>query len=111
MPPTALLAPQGRRDRHAAQRDRALQRANHVRSERAEVKRKLRDGAIAFTAAIDHWSVQTMPVVQLLDAQRQWGAIRSAKLLRQLRIPPSRTVRSLSSTERSALAAAVSQTT
>lgn len=104
---TAQSPPASRHDRRAAQRDRALQRANHVRSKRAAVKRELRAGTITFIAAVDHWAVQTMPVVELLDAQRQWGAVRSAKLLRRLRVPLSRTVEMLSERELAAIAAAV----
>src|SRR5580693_582777 len=70
---------------------RALERANEVRVARAELKRRVAYGDIE--------------VADLMMSQRRWGATRSRKIMALLPLSERKTVGSLTSRQRGALAA------
>ncbi len=88
------------------QRMRALERANEVRLKRAELKRRIADGAITAADVIldlpdeaRNWSVG-----ELLKSQRRWGSIRSHKLLAGLHISEKRPIGDLTQRQRRLIA-------
>lgn len=91
----------------APQRLRALERANHVRVVRADLKRRLRSGEVAAAEAILRCSsdTHTMTVGELLRCQRGWGPRRSALMLRSLSVSDRKTLGSLTQRQRVMLAA------
>jgi hypothetical protein len=88
------------------QRRLALDRANHVRVARAELKRKLRDGEVKAAEAILRGShdTDTMTVAELLSSQRGWGPIHAAKTLRSVLLSERKTLGSLTQRQRLMLA-------
>ena len=92
------------------QRRLALDRANHVRVARAELKRKLRDGEVKAAETILRGShdTDTMTVAELLSSQRGWGPIHAAKLLRSVLLSERKTLGSLTERQRLMLAAVLS---
>jgi hypothetical protein len=91
---------------------RALEHANHVRLERAELKRRVRAGrsSAAETILACPRQVRTMPISELLVSQRGWGRIRCRRLLLGLQVPENKEVGTLTERQRLALAAALSRT-
>lgn len=87
----------------------ALQRANEVRLARAELKRKVSDGAITVAEVIVEcpWEAASMTVAELLTSQRRWGATRCSKFLAGIGLPETKTVGSMTDRQRSVLAAAL----
>jgi hypothetical protein len=85
----------------------ALQRANEVRLARAELKRRVGDGAITVAEVIVEcpWEAASMTIAELLTSQRRWGATRCSKFLAQLGMPETKTVGSMTERQRSLLAA------
>lgn len=93
--------------REVPQRDRqqrmsALEKANHVRTWRAERKRNL---ALGIEEARDLLAdpapeAETWKVVEVLTAMRMVGKVRANQTLTQLRISPSKTVGGLSERQR-----------
>jgi hypothetical protein len=94
-----------------AARDRqrllALERANHVRVARAELRRRLRSGEAAAAEVILRCSrdTDTMTVGELLRSQPGWGPTRSSTLLRSVSLPEAKTLGSLTERQRVMLAA------
>lgn len=88
----------------STQRILALERANEVRSARAEVKRRLARGELSLACALEHPHVQGMKVVAVLNAQFGWGPERTRKALREVGVFESRRVEHLSGARRQALA-------
>ncbi len=88
---------------------RALARANEVRLARAELKRRVHDGA--FTAAeviLDApWEVATMAVGELLMSQRSWGKMRCRKLLQSIPMSEGKKIGAMTERQRKAVAAAL----
>ena len=70
----------------------ALEQANMVRLNRATLKRKIHSGETTVAAVLIDQSdyIATMPVLDLLKAQRNWGAVRAAKILKRLGIPENK---------------------
>ncbi len=85
----------------------ALERANHVRVARAELKRKLRDGEVKAAETILRCSHanDTMTVTELLSSQHGWGPARAAKILRSVSVSERKTLGSLTERQRLTLAA------
>jgi hypothetical protein len=100
---TATMAPA--RPQHM----QALQRANEVRLARAELKRRVGDGAITVAEVIVEcpWEAASMTIAELLTSQRRWGATRCSKFLASIGLPETKTVGSMTERQRSVLAAAL----
>jgi hypothetical protein len=100
---TATLAPA------KPQHMQALQRANEVRLARAELKRKITDGAITVGEVILKcpWETASMTITELLTCQRRWGTTRCSKFLASIGMPETKTVGSMTERQPSLLAALV----
>ena len=92
-------------ERSLVQRMEALQRANEIRTRRAQLKRDLRAGR----ASIHHllteppdW-VETAKVFDMLLAVPKYGRVKVNKILQQCRISPSKTIGGLSERQRAEL--------
>ncbi|MDP2709585.1 MAG: hypothetical protein Q8O56_00080 [Solirubrobacteraceae bacterium] len=87
----------------------ALQRANEVRLARAELKRKVGEGAIAVREVVltCPWEAASMTIVELLTSQRRWGTSRASKFLAGIGMPETKTVGSMTERQRSLLAALI----
>jgi len=85
----------------------ALGRANEVRSRRAALKSDLKRGAasISDVLAAPPDYLLTAKVVDLLMAAPKCGRVKSAKIMEQCRISPSKTVGGLSERQRGELLA------
>jgi hypothetical protein len=99
---TAAIAP-------APQHMQALQRANKVRLARAVLKRKVAEGAIPVSDVIltCPWEVASMTIAELLGSQRRWGTTRCSKFLAEIGLPETKTIGSMTTRQRSVLAAMV----
>ena len=100
---TTIEAP----SRSYEQRMRALERANDVRSKRAELKWDLRTRRRSVVDVLSEPPeyVETMKLWDLLLAVPKWGRVKVAKTLKVVGVSPSRTVGGLSSRQRSELVA------
>ncbi len=89
------------------QRIDALGKANEVRSRRAALKADLKHGAVSIGDVLvtppDY--VLTAKVVDLLMAAPKCGRVKSARIMEQCRISPSKTVGGLSERQRHELLA------
>jgi hypothetical protein len=109
MPPVSeslhksLAAP----ERSLVQRMDALQRANDIRSRRAQLKRDLKAGRQPIHELLlqppDY--LQTAKVFDLLLAVPKYGRVKVNKILSQCRISPSKTLGGLSERQRGELVA------
>lgn len=99
---TATMAP-------APQHMQALQRANEVRLARAELKRRVADGAITAGDVIleSPWEAASMSIGELLVSQHRWGSTRCRKFLGEIGMPETKTVGSMTERQRRALAALI----
>ena len=94
-------------ERSHVQRMDALQRANQIRTQRAQLKRDLRAG----TRSIDSLLLsppeylETAKVVELLLAVPKYGRVKANKVLQHCRISPSKTVGGLSERQRTEIIA------
>jgi hypothetical protein len=97
---TATLAP-------APQHLKALERANRVRLARAELKRRVAGGEVTAAEVILScpWEAESMPVFDLLVAQRRWGRTRSRKFLASLPMSETKTLGKMTPRQRVTLAA------
>ena len=91
----------------APQHMRALAHANRVRLARAELKRQVAAGRKSASEIVRAcpWEAETMPVGELLRAQRRWGRTRSRKFLSLLAMNENRQLGRLTERQRLALAA------
>ena len=91
----------------APQHLKALARANQVRIERAELKRRIASGDISvpqvLLACPSH--ATTMSISALLMSQRSWGRTRSRRLLASAGVPEAKAVGNLTERQRTATAA------
>jgi hypothetical protein len=80
----------------------ALQRANHIRSSRAEIKREMKHGKRSprLTLAAPPAELDTMKVFDLLVAIPKIGRVKAGKVLKVAQVSPSRTVGGLSDRQR-----------
>lgn len=94
-------------ERSHVQRMDALQRANLIRTQRAQLKRELRAG----TRTIDGLLLsppeflETAKVVELLLSVPKYGRVKANKVLQQCRVSPSKTVGGLSERQRTEIVA------
>ena len=102
-PPKAMVAP----ERSLVQRMEALQRANDVRSRRAQLKRDLKAGRQPIHELLLHPPefLETAKVFDLLLAVPKYGRVKVNKILTQCRISPSKTIGGLSERQRRELVA------
>jgi hypothetical protein len=93
----------------APQHMRALARANEVRLARAELKRQVGAGrtTAAEVVATCPWEAQSMPLIELLSAQRRWGRARSRKLIVQTGLTENKHIGTLTERQRRLLSAAL----
>src|SRR4051812_21705376 len=94
----------------AAQCLHALERANHVRCARAELKRRVRAGRLSAAEVIltCPWQARTMSLTELLQSQRSWGRIRVRRLLLSLPVAENKQIGTLTERQRVAIAAGLS---
>ena len=94
-------------ERSLDQRMDALSKANEVRSRRAALKADLKRGAASIrdvlAAPPDY--LLTAKVVDLLMAAPKCGKVKSARIMEQCRISPSKTIGGLSERQRAELLA------
>jgi len=88
----------------------ALERANHVRTSRAKLKRQLRGGQVKAAEVILRSSrdTATMTVTDLLSSQLGWGPARSKKILLSVSLSEGKTLGSLTERQRLTLAGVLS---
>lgn len=94
-------------ERSLGQRMDALGKANAVRSRRATLKAELKHGKVSILdvlAAPPDYLV-TAKVIDVLMAAPKCGRVKSAKILEQCRISPSKTIGGLSERQRGELIA------
>jgi len=89
-----------------AQRLDALARANRVRVDRAKLKRRIASGETSAAEAIllQRSETHTMPVVEVLTSQRNWGDMRCRRLLLAMRLHETKRIGSLTDRQRRMLA-------
>ncbi len=96
-------------ERTLNQRMDALQRANDIRSRRAQLKRDLKAGRISIhTLLLDppKW-VETAKVFDMLLAVPKYGRVKANRALTTCRISPSKTIGGLSQRQRDELVASL----
>jgi len=86
---------------------RALERANHVRSARAAVKRRIASGELTAAEVIlgQRWELDTMPITEILISQRQWGRGRCHQFLLGLTMRENKEIGSMTQRQRTTAAA------
>src|SRR5271154_3953427 len=102
-PTKAIAAP----ERSLTQRMEALQRANDIRSRRAQLKRDLKAGRQPIHELLldPPEYLETAKVFDLLLAVPKYGRVKVNKILSQCRISPSKTLGGLSERQRGELVA------
>lgn len=96
-----------RLSRSHMQRMDALARANHIRTQRARVKRDLKAGRVTIASLLQQppGCVETAKVFDLLLAVPRYGRVKVNKVLAHCRISPSKTIGGLSERQRTELIA------
>jgi len=92
-------------ERSHVQRMDALQRANEIRTRRAQLKRDLRAGKTRIDQLLTDPPefLETAKVFDMLLAVPKYGRVKANKILQQCRISPSKTVGGLSERQRAEL--------
>jgi hypothetical protein len=94
-------------ERSLVQRMDALQRANQIRTRRAQLKRDLKGGRVSIHELLldppDY--VETAKVFDMLLAVPKYGRVKVNKILNVCRISPSKTIGGLSQRQRAELVA------
>ena len=92
--------------RTLAQRMKALDAANEIRTYRAELKRKIKAGRVSAADVLLEPGplLETMHVFDLLLAVPRQGRVKTNKILRQANISPSKTLGGMTQRQRSELA-------
>ncbi|MBI2683787.1 MAG: hypothetical protein HYX33_00075 [Actinobacteria bacterium] len=87
------------------QRLEALQRANEIRSKRAELKRRLKDSSLLIADVISNPPdyLQTAKVIDLLMAVPRCGKVRATRYLNHCRIAQGKTIGGLTQRQRDEL--------
>jgi len=100
--PTKLIAAP---ERSLVQRMEALQRANDIRTRRAQLKRDLKAGRQPIHELLlqPHEYLETAKVFDLLLAVPKYGRVKVNKILTHCRISPSKTIGGLSQRQRAEL--------
>jgi S13-like protein len=92
-------------ERSLLQRMDALQRANEIRTRRAQLKKDLKAGRVSIHTLLldppEH--VETAKVFDMLLAVPKYGRVKANKVLQQCRISPSKTIGGLSERQRTEL--------
>ncbi len=90
-----------------AQKLRALERANRVRSARAQLKRRIAADDLTAAEVIlsSRWEFDGMTIGELLLSQRHWGEVRSRGFLARLGLGEGKTIGSMTARQRIASAA------
>ncbi len=85
----------------------ALERANHIRTRRAQLKRDLRGGKARIDTLLESPPdyLETAKVFDMLLAVPKYGRVKANKVLQQVRISPSKTIGGLSDRQRTELVA------
>jgi hypothetical protein len=94
-------------ERSLLQRMEALQRANQIRTRRAELKRNLKAGRASIHDLLldpPDW-VETAKVFDMLLAVPKYGRVKVNRILTVCRISPSKTIGGLSQRQRTELVA------
>ncbi len=83
----------------------ALERANHIRTRRAQLKRDLRSGKARIDQLLESPPdyLETAKVFDMLLAVPKYGRVKANKVLQQVRISPSKTIGGLSDRQRTEL--------
>src|SRR5204862_3043160 len=109
MPPVSesLPKPIAAPERSLVQRMEALQRANNIRSRRAQLKRDLKAGRQPIHELLlkPPEYLETAKVFDLLLAVPKYGRVKVNKILTQCRISPCKTIGGLSERQRRELVA------
>jgi hypothetical protein len=108
MPPSTESAPAKQSsapERSLTQRMEALQRANDIRTRRAQLKRDLKGGRVSIQQllAAPPEYLETAKVFDMLLAVPKYGRVKVNKILQQCRISPSKTIGGLSERQRTEL--------
>ena len=108
MPPATTDSPSKQTaapERSLLQRMEALQRANEIRTKRAQLKRDLKAGRSSIHQLLlkPPDFVETAKVVDMLLAVPKYGRVKVDKILRTCKISPSKTVGGLSERQRNEL--------
>src|SRR3954469_19930735 len=92
-------------ERSLVQRMEALQRANHIRTQRAQLKRDLKGGRVTIHELLldPPEYVGTAKVFDMLLAVPKYGRVKVNKVLQLCRISPSKTIGGLSQRQRTEL--------
>src|SRR2546423_13642971 len=92
-------------ERSLMQRMEALQRANDIRTRRAQLKRDLKGGRASIQKLLlePPSYVETAKVFDMLLAVPKYGRVKVNKILQQCRISPSKTIGGLSERQRAEL--------
>jgi hypothetical protein len=92
-------------ERSLHQRMDALQRANAIRTRRAQLKRDLKAGRASIHTLLSQPPeyVETAKVFDMLLAVPKYGRVKANKVLQQCRISPSKTIGGLSERQRDEL--------
>jgi hypothetical protein len=107
MPPAADTATKhtAAPERSLMQRMDALQRANEIRTRRAQLKRDLKAGRVSIHVLLieppDY--LETAKVFDMLLAVPKYGRVKVGKILQTCRISPSKTIGGLSERQRNEL--------
>jgi hypothetical protein len=94
-------------ERSLVQRMDALQRANEIRTRRAQLKRDLKAGRHSIQQLLldpPEWT-ETAKVFDMLLAVPKYGRVKANKILNVCRISPSKTIGGLSQRQRTELVA------
>ena len=83
----------------------ALQRANEIRVQRAQLKKDLKAGTVGIERILSEPPdfVETAKVIDILMAVPKFGRVKAARFLNQCRISQSKTVGGLSERQRAEL--------
>src|ERR1700759_3030658 len=104
MPPVteSFSKPLAAPERSLVQRMEALQRANDIRSRRAQLKRDLKGGRQAIhELLLDRPAyLETAKLFDLMRAVPKYGRVKVSKILSTCRISPSKTIGGLSQRQR-----------
>jgi hypothetical protein len=93
------------------QRHRALERANHIRLERAELRRRIARGELRAATVISDppEAALSWPLYDVLIAQRGWGETRVRKLIWRNGLPDRKTLGALTTHQRQVIANALGE--
>lgn len=95
------------------QRLQALDRANRVRTVRAQLKRDIASGGVTAAKVIlaERRELDGMSLCELLMSQRRWGELRSLRFLALLGMSSTKTIGSMTERQRIATAAELTEHT